>query len=136
MAVAVVLPAVIAGVLNRNGYNISTSADQSGELRTWWEPAEVILIPGGEAELELNAEYERGRYPLPRLTVQLNSPNMTIEPQQLVYDLAFRGRITVGKIRIRVQEPGEYYLGVDENMIETGLTNIVSINSPAKVIVR
>jgi len=138
VGVAAFLPVVMFGVLGEGRLQLSSRADSDAELRTWFEPAEVIVKSGQTATVQLVADYSDTANLVPSLKAKwLKSDNsLEISPTEVSYIEPFSGKVSLGEIKIKARRTGTYTVEMDTSSVFTGLPTLSVVSSPVTVIVR
>lgn len=140
LVLAISLPFFIVLAMSPSELSFLTRADESLQLRLWFEPNNIILDPGDEAELSVWASFDSDKKLVPTITVPVFADVAGVEilDKEVLYREPFNGKVELGKVRVRALASGQYKVFIEKDDIKiVALTDDVEIiPSHANLIVR
>ena len=105
---AAFLPVLIGFVVSPPGLSFLTRADETGVLRVWVEPANMIMSQGATSEVSLVAQFDGEEKLIPEISVTLeNTDNIFIENKVVAHRIPFSGRVELGRVQVRAERSGQ-----------------------------
>lgn len=131
---AIALPVMVSLVKNGQ-YKVTGRAVEANTLRAWFEPAEVVMKPGVQAELKLVVERAgSGTLAWSELRIEADA-GLAVEPDKLQLPEGFSGRITVGRVKVTASKPGRHEVRITAEKVG-GEAPVVLLASPGVLTIK
>jgi hypothetical protein len=126
---AAFLPFLIGLVIVPPKIGFLTRADTDAELRVWFEPANIVMTNGSEAELAVVANFEADNKLIPEIGLSFRTlGGISLSSSNLTRSIPFSGKVTIGKVTVRATDKGR---GVVSIPVET--IKITAFEDPLKI---